>query len=466
MPTLEREINVDRVLDAARFAGLSVVVMCCAMLVLMLDGFDIQIIGFVAPLLAADFQVQRTDLAPVLAASLFGMAIGSFAIGPVGDRWGRRPALLGSVVLFGLTTLLGATSANLWVLAAWRFLTGIGLGGALPNATALMAEFAPPRWRSQAIAAAIVGVPLGGMLGSTFAAEILGAYGWRALFAIGGVLPLLAAAGMHFLLPESPRYLATRGHRRTELAALLNRITGAGTYGTEQRYVTDHAVASSAGVRALFSQDLRRDTLATWLVFAANSVAIYAFFSWSPLILTSMGFDLATAVRGSFYFNLAGIIGALGNAWLIARVGSRIPVAMMSVIAATAFFLLGQLSSASGVDHPAAPPVLLLMTGIAFGGLGVNALQIGMYAVSAHVYPTACRSSGVGWALAAGRIGGILSAFFGGALLAQSGGRGFFIGVAGALALALVGILLIRRHIPRATARGGAPERDQTPGSA
>jgi AAHS family 4-hydroxybenzoate transporter-like MFS transporter len=442
------EINVDRVLDAARFAGLPVIVMCCATAVLVLDGFDIQIIGFVAPLLGADFQVERSDLAPVLAASLFGMAIGSFAIGPVGDRWGRRPALLGSVVLFGLTTLLGATSANLWMLGAWRFLTGIGLGGALPNATALMAEFAPPRWRSQAVAAAIVGVPIGGMLGSALAVEILGTYGWRTLFVIGGALPLLAAVGMHFVLPESPRYLATQDHRKSELAALLNRITGTAAYGGEQRYVIDYVAAHSAGVRALFSHELWRDTLATWLIFGSNAVAIYAFFSWSPVVLTALGFDLATAVRGSFYFNLAGIIGALGNAWLIARIGSRVPVALVCAIAAVALFMLGRLSATIQGGTASADALFLLMTGIAFAGLGINALQIGMYAVSAHIYPTVCRSSGVGWALGAGRVGGILSAFLGGALFAQSGGHGFFVGVGWALVLALVGILLIRRHIP------------------
>jgi AAHS family 4-hydroxybenzoate transporter-like MFS transporter len=447
MSSVEDEINVDRVLDAARFAGLPVIVLGCAMLVLVLDGFDLQIIGFAAPLLATDFHVERSELAPVLAASLFGMAIGSFGIGPVGDRWGRRPALLGSVALFGLTTLLGATSANLWTLAFWRFLTGIGLGGALPNATALMAEFAPPRWRSQAIALAIVGVPIGGMLGSALAAEVLVTYGWRTLFVIGGALPLLVALVMHFVMPESPRYLATRGHRRGELAALLNRITGAETYGANHHYVTDYVPASSSRVSILFSRELWRDTLATWLIFASNSIAIYAFFSWSPVVLTSLGFDLATAVRGSFYFNLAGIIGALANAPLIARIGSRAPVALMAAIAAIALFVLGWISPAA-VDVSAAPPVVWLMAGIAFAGLGVNAVQIGMYAVSAHIYPTVCRSSGVGWALGAGRLGGILSAFFGGALFAQSGGRGFFVGVGCALIVAFVGIVMIRRHIP------------------
>jgi AAHS family 4-hydroxybenzoate transporter-like MFS transporter len=203
-------------------------------------------------------------------------------------------------------------------------------------------------------------------------------------------------------------------------------------------------------VRTLFSQDLWRDTLANWLVFACNSVAIYAFFSWSPVVLTAMGFDLTTAVRGSFYFNLAGILGAVANAWLIARIGSRVPVALVSAIAATALFTLGVVSPAVSGVGATPPPVLWLMVGIAAAGLGINALQIGMYAVSAHIYPTVCRSAGVGWALGVGRVGGILSAFFGAALFAQSGARGFFLGVGYALVLAFVGVVLIRRHIPPA----------------
>jgi AAHS family 4-hydroxybenzoate transporter-like MFS transporter len=163
-----------------------------------------------------------------------------------------------------------------------------------------------------------------------------------------------------------------------------------------------------------------------------------------------MGFDLTTAVRGSFYFNLAGILGAIANAWLIARMGSRVPVALMSVIAFTALFLLGLLSPAAAGGAVSPPPVMWLMAGIAAAGLGINALQIGMYAVSAHVYPTVCRSAGVGWALGVGRVGGILSAFYGAALFAQSGARGFFVGIGCALVLAFVGVVMIRRHIPSA----------------
>lgn len=444
-------VDVDQALDAARFSGLPLIVMVCTVIVLVLDGFDIQIIGFVAPLLVQEFEIERSALSPVLAASLVGMAIGGFAIGPLGDRYGRRPAMLGSTALFGISTALGATSDQLTTLAFWRLLTGIGLGGALPNAASLMAEFAPCRWRNQAIAAAIVGVPLGGMLGAALAAELLGNFGWRTLFVLGGLLPLAAAAAMFFVLPESPRFLAARSHRSAELAALLNRTAGERKYrGDEQFVVAQLAPRSGSQMRMLFSADLIRDTLAIWLVFASSTFAVYSFFSWSPVVLTTLGLDLASGVRGSFYFNLAGIIGALANSWVIARYGSRRSLAAMSALAAFALLFLARLTSGETSAHADDQRfVTTLMLGIAVAGLGVTAVQVGMYAVAAHAYPTLCRASGVGWAVAVGRIGGILSAFAGGMLLAQGNATQFFAGVSVALAIALLAVLAIRRHIPR-----------------
>lgn len=451
-------INVDRVLDAVHFAGLPLVVTLCTALVLVLDGFDIQIIGFVAPALTAEFGIERQALGPVLAASLLGMALGAFAVGPVGDRWGRRPALLASTVLFGLATLFAAGSSSLEVLTFWRLLTGIGLGGALPNATALMAEFAPPKWRSQAIAVAIVGVPVGGMIGAAIAAEVVPAYGWRTLFVIGGLLPLAAAALMYFVLPESPRFLTTHPARRRELVAVLNRIERRERYSFDDQFVLDTVASGtriSAGLRMLFSREFIRDTLATWIVFGTNIFAVYAFFNWAPTVLTALGLGLETAVRGAFVYNLAGVIGSVANSWVIARVGSRGPLAVLAAVAAMALFYLAQLTSGAGGD---APDLSLprLMAGIAVAGFTINALQVGMYAVVAHVYPTVCRSSGVGWALGTGRLGGILSSFAGGVLLAQGGGGSFFSGVAIVLLVTFVSVLLIHRHIP---GRAGPPAR-------
>lgn len=438
-------INVDTVLDGVRFHGLPLLVTLCSVAILVLDGFDIQIIGFAAPALTQEFGIERKALGPVLAAAIIGMALGAFVGGPMGDRWGRRPALLASTTLFGLATLVAASSPSLAWLTLWRLVTGIGLGAALPNATALMAEFAPPRWRSQAIAAVIVGVPVGGMIGAAIAAEIVPAYGWRTLFVIGAALPLLSVTVMYFVLPESARFLTTRPERRAELEGLLERVDPGRSHPAEASYVLNPTIVRSSGVRALFSRELARDTLAAWVVFATNIFAVYAFFNWAPVVLTSLGLDIGTAVRAAFVYNLAGVVGSVGNAWVISRFGSRWPLAALAAIATVALFYLAQLTS-GGADATAMLPSL--MAGIAVAGFTINAVQVGMYAVAAHIYPTACRSSGVGWALGTGRLGGILSSLVGGLLLAQGGGRGFFGGIALALVITFASMLVIRRHIP------------------
>jgi AAHS family 4-hydroxybenzoate transporter-like MFS transporter len=441
-------IDADEVLDQARLTGLPLLVLLLAVTILVLDGFDIQIIGFAAPDLTREFGVERSELGPVLAAALLGMALGAFAGGQAGDRFGRRPALIASTALVGAATLAAAGAGSLGALVLWRFVTGIGLGGTLPNATALMAEFAPARWRSQAITATIVGVPLGGMLGAAVAAEVVPQLGWRALFVIGAVLPLLLAVLMYFVLPESPRFLSTRPGRRDELIALLRRIAPERTIGADSRFLAPLSTgAPSAGLRTLFSRALRRDTAAAWLVFATNIFAVYAFFNWIAVVLTSAGLDLATAVRASFVFNLAGVVGSITNSWIIARYGSRWPLAGLAGLAVAALVYLSQIPL-GGAGSGA--PVAALMAGVAVAGFTITAVQIGMYAVSAHIYPTSCRSSGVGWALGTGRLGGILSSFGGAWLLGLGGSAGFFGGIAAVLTITGAGLLVIRRHLPGA----------------
>lgn len=442
-------VNVDDVLDTARLRGLRLIVAICAGVILVLDGFDIQVIGFAAPALVADLALERGALAPALAASLLGMAFGAAGIGAIGDRWGRRPALLLSTALFGSTTLLAATATSVEALVVWRFATGIGLGGALPSATALMAEFWPQRSRSEAIGAAIVGVPIGGILGAMLAAEIMPVYGWRAIFIVGGVLPMFTAAVLYFVLPESPRFLATRPHGSHVLATLLNRIEGQERYLGRDAFVLRASALTTrtAGMRALFASELRWDTVVTALVFLTSIFAVYAFFNWAPLVLTAMGFELATAVRGALVFNVAGVVGALANARMISRFGSRWPLAAFALTAALALTGLSWASLGEGTRAHAAEGLPSLMTGIAIAGAALGAVQVGMYAVAAHVFPTECRTSGVGFALGAGRLGGIISSFAGGFLLAQAGAAGFFGGVGAVLLLTLATVLLVHRHI-------------------
>lgn len=439
-------VDVDRVLEAAKLRGPALVVLFCAASSLILDGFDIQAVGFAAPALLGDLHVERAALGPALAASLVGMALGAASIGALGDRWGRRRTLLLSTALFGLATLLAATATSVTTLAIWRFITGIGLGGALTAATALIAEFSPRKIRSQAIGAVQIGVPIGGMLGAMLAAELIPAYGWRSVFVVGGVLPLLTAAIMYFVLPESPRFLTTRPQARQALADLLARIDPGGRYSARDVFLLgEEPRPTGSGVRALFSSQLRWDTAVVSLAFLTNMYAVYAFFNWAPLVLTSLGFELVTAVRGALVFNLAGIAGVIAVAWLIARLGSRRPLAVFAFAAAGALVWLAWIAlmrDANGGDGLNA-----LMGGIAVAGAAICAVQVGLYAVAAHVFPTECRSSGVGFTLGAGRTGGIAASLGGGVLVTLTGAAGFFACIAGALLIASVAVLLVRRQI-------------------
>jgi MFS transporter, AAHS family, 4-hydroxybenzoate transporter len=437
-----RDVNVDGVLDHARFRGVPLLVLLCAGCITVLDGIDIQIMGLTAPSVSAEWSIERAALVPAFGAALLGMALGGIGLGWLGDRYGRRPAVLASVLLFGLGTVATAFSTSLSMLVVLRLITGIGLGGAFPNATALMAEFSPPRWRSQVIAAAIIGVPLGGIVGAAVAAEVVPIWGWRAMFLVGGILPLLAWAVLYRVLPESPRFLAGFPGRRAELSELLGRIDPSGLYRPSDTFrLAQPQSVQDGGAKALWSRALRWDTAALWLAYVSNLFAVYCFYNWGPVVLASIGLPVAAAVRGMLVFNLFGVIGSLAAAWAISRLGSRWVQAVLCVAAIGALL---QLRATVGAPDTAVWAVMALLAMI---GFCVVAVQVTLFAVAAHVYPTHCRSVGVGWAQSMGRLGGIVSAGAGAVLL----DTGFFASIAGTLALTTVAILAMRNPLKPVT---------------
>lgn len=204
----QRTVDIGRILDDGPWTTMQKVVVVLAALSIVADGFDGQLIGFAIPLIIKEWGVTRADFAPVVASGLIGMGIGSACAGLFADRFGRRLAVIGSVLVFSLATCAIGFSQNLWTIAALRFVAGLGIGGALPTSTTMTAEYTPARSRTMAITATIVCVPLGGMLAGVFAGFILPAFGWRALFWFGGMLPLVLALVLFLRLPESPRFLA------------------------------------------------------------------------------------------------------------------------------------------------------------------------------------------------------------------------------------------------------------------
>jgi MFS transporter, AAHS family, 4-hydroxybenzoate transporter len=440
----QEPVEVTAVIDGARFGPCALTVSVITTLALVFDGFDIQAIAFAAPKLMSEWGMDRAALAPIFAAGLLGMFVGALVLGIAGDRYGRRRALLASIALMAASSLLAATADGPAPLATYRFLTGLGLGGALPNATALMVEFAPLAIRTVVVAITVVGVPIGGMLGAAIAARLVPALGWPSIFVLGGVLPGILLLAMAWWLPESPQYLARRPQRAKELARTLNRVLGERRYDGSQRFTNRDArgAGERAGPLALFSAEHRRETLVLWLIFFTNVFTAYCYFSWTPTVLTAVGLSLATALRGLLLFNLGGVIGALLGAWWMGRAGSRPVLLTLAGAAALSTLALGWVE-ATPQDSVA------LMACLLIAGVGVSGVQVQMYTVAASAYPTQLRATGVGWALGTARLGGVLSAFAGSVVQTLGSGlKPFFTGIALVILATFAGLVMLRRHLP------------------
>jgi MFS transporter, AAHS family, 4-hydroxybenzoate transporter len=436
-PTTTTDVGV--LLDEGRWSGYQKLLVAGTALTIIFDGLDNQLLGAAIPSMMAEWSLPRPAFAAVLAAALFGMMIGGFIGGYIGDRFGRRVALLGSVISFGVLTLLMAFVDDVSTLMALRFFAGLGLGGAMPNAAALSSEYVPLRRRPFAVTLTVVCIPLGGTLAGLTGAVILPAYGWRALFFIGGTLPLGLAALLWKLLPESPRYLARDRSRWPELVTLLRRLGH--DLPTDVAFVDSRERAvGRASVGSLFAPEFRRDTLALAAAFFFCLLAAYTGVSWVPSLLTSAGFDVAIANYGLTAFNLGGVVGAIAGAFVLARLGSR-----PTMLTMTAGAILGCLLLAS-VSIGAQSTVALLAMLAWTGGL-INGVQTMMYALAAHVYPAGIRATGVGTAVAIGRVGGIGSSYAG-AWALESGPSQLFALLAGTLTIVFAALASVRSHIP------------------
>ncbi|MGE4430343.1 MAG: MFS transporter [Sphingobium sp.] len=407
-----------------------------------LDGLDNQMLGLAAPSLLKEWGISRDALGLVFALGFVGMAIGTLTSGFIGDRFGRRGALLLGTAIFGVATLLTGYSASLWQVAVLKTVAGIGLGGVPGTASAMIAEFTPARWRSVAVTFGVVCVSIGGILGGIAAALILPVLGWRWLFYMGGIITMLFVALLWWILPESPRYLAERPERRAELDHILRRI---GHPDPASVHADPNAAPQPyAPFSALLRGSLMRDSLALCLAMFSGMFMIYLMFNWAPTMLFSSGFGLQTASLGLTSFNIGGTIGAMIASLAIIRFGSRPTLILMAIIGATICSVLAMLPISGGRNESA---VLACLGAL---GLFASAAQSAMFAVGAHAFPTAVRARGLGLMGAAGRAGAIVSAVAGATLIA-GGNFGFFGVLAGLMLVNMIGFIAVRGHIPRLT---------------
>lgn len=428
-------------LDALPLSSFQVWAVLMIAATVVLDGLDNQMLGLAAPSLLKEWNISRDALGFVFALGFVGMAIGTLTSGFIGDRFGRRGALLIGVAIFGVATLATGFSVELWHVALLKTLAGVGLGGVPGTASAMIAEFTPARWRSVAVTFGVVCVSIGGILGGVAAAAILPVLGWRWLFYLGGLLTMAFVALLWFILPESPRYLAERPDRRAELDAILRRIAHPDPASVQPAEKVD-GKAPYTPFSALLKGDMLRDSLALSLAMFSGMFMIYLMFNWAPTMLFSAGFGLQTASLGLTSFNLGGTIGAMFASLAIIRFGSRPTLILMAITGAGVCALLALLPIDGGRNEPA------VLAALGALGLFASAAQSAMFAVGAHAFPTAVRARGLGLMGAAGRAGAIVSAVSG-ATLIGGGNMGFF-GVLAALMLVnALGFIAVRGHVPR-----------------
>jgi AAHS family 4-hydroxybenzoate transporter-like MFS transporter len=440
--TLPIAIDIGHVLDDGPYTALQKIVVLLAALSIVMDGFDGQLIGFAIPVLIREWGITRNAFAPAVAAGLIGMGIGSACAGLFADRFGRRWAIIGSVLLFGVATCCIGFAQNVTSIAVLRLIAGLGIGGALPSATTMTAEFTPARRRTLAVTATIVCVPLGGMLAGLFAHEVLPAYGWRGLFWIGGTLPVLLSVLLFITLPESPRFLARWPERWSELRTLLRRMSRPTSGQTVFTDLVEQRVEQRAGFSSLFEAGRARDTVAIWCAFFMCLLAVYSAFSWLPTMLAAAGLSAAVAGSGLTAYNMGGVFGALGCAIAITRYGSRWPLLLCCAGGVASALAL------RGID--VIQHAQWLVFGLGVHGFFVNAVQSTMYALCAYVYPTRVRATGTASALAFGRIGAIVSAFAGAVLITTGGASSYLAMLGAAMFMVLVALMAVRHHIPRA----------------
>ena len=435
-----KTVDVGAVLDDGHFGGYQKLLVFATAMTIILDGFDNQVMGGAIPVLMREWHKTRADFGYVLTAGMVGMMVGGAIGGYLGDKIGRRNALLGSVITFGVLTIGVSFANDVTTLIVLRFLAGLGLGGAMPTATAISSEYVPRRKRPVAVTLTVICVPLGGAFAGWIGGYILPRYGWRVLFGVGGALPLVLAAFLFKVLPESPRYLASLQARWGELRALLRKLGH--DVDADAAFVDSHEKATrKASVAELFVPEFRADTIALLACFLFCFFGAYMGTNWVPSMLDRAKFDVGTASYGLLAWNLGVLVFALIAAFIIPRIGSRITMLVLAAGSVAGCATLAMMNITPSQVIP-----VFVMLGVT-GGL-VNATQTTMYALAANVYPTSIRGTGVGTTVAFGRIGGVLSPIIGAPVL-DRGTQPYFFAIAGTMTVTFMALAAVKRHVPR-----------------
>ncbi|TWG39949.1 AAHS family benzoate transporter-like MFS transporter [Acidovorax delafieldii] len=402
-----KTIEINPVIDNARFTRFHwMVVVLCALL-LVFDGYDLFIYGVVLPVLMTEWGLSPVQAGALGSYALFGMMFGAFIFGPLADRIGRKKGIAICFMMFSLATFLNGFAKTPTEFGIYRFIAGLGCGGLMPNAVALMNEYAPKRARSTLVALMFSGYSLGGMLSAGLGIYVLPRFGWQAMF-FAAAFPMLLLPLIMWKLPESVGFLVRQGKDK-QARDMLARVNPEARIDADARLVAADAKGAGVPMLDLFKDGRTVGTLMIWLAFFCCLLMVYALGSWLPKLMAGAGYSLGSSLSFLLALNFGGMAGAIAGGWL----GDRFSLPKVVV----AFFAVGTVAIALlGFNSPM--PLLYLLIFIA--GATTIGTQILLYANTAQFYPLAMRSTGLGWASGVGRTGAIVGPLLGGSLLAAA----------------------------------------------
>jgi AAHS family 4-hydroxybenzoate transporter-like MFS transporter len=391
----------ESALENQRLGKLQLRVAALCTLVQVCDGYDLNSVAWAVPSLIRQWHLPPAMFTVAFLWSSIGIMAGALTAGPIGDRFGRRPLLLTSLTLFGVASLLSTLASSVDTLSLARFFTGVGIGGGFSGAAALTGDYTPHRLRATMIMATFTGAPLGGFLGGQIVAILLGSFGWHVIFILGGAFPLILVLALALWLPESPRFLAARQTLSPRDAALLQRLDIAPTPGE----AVD--VARSNPISMLFSRGYALQTILLWIVYFCSLLNLFLFAYWMPTVLNMIGMSPSQAVFASSLRDFGAIFVALYLGIAIDRIGPERTLAVHYAAGAAFIAIIALL----------ALPYAILCVMMFLAGMTIIGSQTGANGTCGKLYPARMRTSGLGWALGIGRLGGIAAPVLGGYLL-------------------------------------------------
>ncbi|KYQ84912.1 MFS transporter [Acinetobacter sp. NRRL B-65365] len=398
------KVNINDIIDKARFSAFHWKVLIWCLIIIIFDGYDLVIYGVALPLLMQQWSLTAVQAGLLASAALFGMMFGAMIFGTLSDKLGRKKTIMICVTLFSGFTFLGAFASNPVEFAILRFIAGLGIGGVMPNVVALMTEYAPKKIRSTLVALMFSGYAIGGMSSALLGAWLVKDMGWQIMFLIAGI-PLLLLPVIWKFLPESLAFLVKSNHH-DQAKMIVTKIAPETELTSNTQLILNESTTTEAPVRALFQQGRTFSTFMFWIAFFMCLLMVYALGSWLPKLMLQAGYSLGASMLFLFALNIGGMVGAIGGGALADKFHLKPVITSMFVIGAAALILLGFNS-----------PQFILYSLIAVAGAATIGSQILLYTFVAQFYPTALRSTGMGWASGIGRIGAIIGPVLTGALL-------------------------------------------------